>query len=42
MEFLPFKPGLVGGHYQVDPYYLAQRAQNLDIIRDYINRKAIE
>ena len=28
MEFLPFKPGLVGGHcIGVDPYYLAQKAQ---------------
>lgn len=27
-NFLPFKPGLVGGHcISVDPYYLAQRAQ---------------
>ena len=27
-NFLPFKPGLVGGHcIRVDPYYLAQRAQ---------------
>jgi UDP-N-acetyl-D-mannosaminuronate dehydrogenase len=26
MEFLPFKPGLVGGFIGVDPY-LAQRAQ---------------
>ena len=26
--FLPFKPGLVGGHcIGVDPYYLAQKAQ---------------
>lgn len=29
-NFLPFKPGLVGGHcIGVDPYYLAQRAQEL-------------
>ena len=28
MGFLPFKPGLVGGHcIGVDPYYLAQKAQ---------------
>ena len=28
MNFLPFKPGLVGGHcIGVDPYYLAQKAQ---------------
>ncbi len=30
MEFLPFKPGLVGGHcIGVDPYYLAQKAMEL-------------
>ncbi|WP_297869154.1 nucleotide sugar dehydrogenase [uncultured Flavobacterium sp.] len=29
-NFLPFKPGLVGGHcIGVDPYYLAQRAQEV-------------
>ena len=29
-NFLPFKPGLVGGHcISVDPYYLAQKAQTL-------------
>ena len=29
-NFLPFKPGLVGGHcIGVDPYYLAQKAQRL-------------
>jgi len=29
-NFLPFKPGLVGGHYmRVDPCYLAQKAQEL-------------
>jgi UDP-N-acetyl-D-galactosamine dehydrogenase len=29
-NFLPFKPGLVGGHcIGVDPYYLAQAAQRL-------------
>ena len=29
-NFLPFKPGLVGGHcIGVDPYYLAQRAQEI-------------
>jgi UDP-N-acetyl-D-galactosamine dehydrogenase len=27
MHFLPFKPGLVGGHcIGVDPYYLAQKS----------------
>jgi UDP-N-acetyl-D-glucosamine/UDP-N-acetyl-D-galactosamine dehydrogenase len=30
-NFLPFQPGLVGGHcIGVDPYYLAQKAQELD------------
>ena len=29
-NFLPFKPGLVGGHFiGVDPYYLAQKAQQM-------------
>ena len=29
-NFLPFRPGLVGGHcIGVDPYYLAQKAQEL-------------
>ncbi len=29
-NFLPFRPGLVGGHcISVDPYYLAQKAQTL-------------
>ena len=29
-NFLPFKPGLVGGHcIGVDPYYLAYRAQEI-------------
>ena len=29
-HFLPFKPGLVGGHcIGVDPYYLAQKSQEL-------------
>ena len=33
MEFLPFKPGLVGGHcIGVDPYYLAQKLKSLVII----------
>jgi UDP-N-acetyl-D-galactosamine dehydrogenase len=32
-NFLPFKPGLVGGHcIGVDPYYLAQEHRNLVII----------
>ena len=30
MEFLKYKPGLVGGHCtSVDPYYLAYKAENL-------------
>lgn len=30
MEFLPFKPGLVGGHcIGVDPYYLTHKAEGL-------------
>ena len=30
MEFLKYKPGLVGGHcISVDPYYLAYKAENL-------------
>ena len=33
-NFLKFKPGLVGGHcIGVDPYYLAQKAQEVDIIQ---------
>ena len=29
-NFLPFKPGLVGGHcIGVDPYYLSQKAQEV-------------
>jgi UDP-N-acetyl-D-galactosamine dehydrogenase len=32
-NFLPLNQGLVGGHcIGVDPYYLAQRGKNLDII----------
>ena len=28
MEFLPFRPGLVGGHcIGVDPYYLTHKAE---------------
>ena len=31
-NFLPFKPGLVGGHcIGVDPYYLAQKAQEVGV-----------
>ena len=33
-NFLPFRPGLVGGHcIGVDPYYLAQKHRNLAIIQ---------
>ena len=36
-NFLPFKPGLVGGHcIGVDPYYLAQKAQELNYIPEII------
>ena len=32
MEFLNFEPGLVGGHcIGVDPYYLAEKAKNLNV-----------
>ena len=30
MEFLPFRPGLVGGHcIGVDPYYLTHKAKKI-------------
>lgn len=36
-NFLPFKPGLVGGHcIGVDPYYLAQKAQEYDYYPEII------
>ncbi len=36
-NFLPFKPGLVGGHcIGIDPYYLAQKSQELGYIPDII------
>jgi UDP-N-acetyl-D-galactosamine dehydrogenase len=36
-NFLPFKPGLVGGHcIGVDPYYLAQKAQELGYFPEII------
>ncbi len=36
-NFLPFKPGLVGGHcIGVDPYYLAQKAQEVGYIPEII------
>ena len=32
VEFLNFEPGLVGGHcIGVDPYYLAEKAKNLNV-----------
>ena len=31
-NFLPFRPGLVGGHcIGVDPYYLAEKAKSLNV-----------
>ena len=36
-NFLPFKPGLVGGHcIGVDPYYLAQKAKKMAITPEII------
>lgn len=36
-NFLPYKPGLVGGHcIGVDPYYLAQKAQSIGYIPEII------
>ena len=36
MEFLSFKPGLVGGHcIGVDPYYLTYKAENIDTVKSY-------
>lgn len=36
-NFLPFKPGLVGGHcIGVDPYYLAQKAESMGYIPELI------
>lgn len=36
-NFLPFKPGLVGGHcIGVDPYYLAQKSQELGYLPEII------
>lgn len=36
-NFLPFKPGLVGGHcIGIDPYYLAHKAQSVGYIPDII------
>ena len=36
-NFLPYKPGLVGGHcISVDPYYLAYKAKNLGYYPDVI------
>ena len=28
-NFIPFKPGLVGGHCIFDPYYLTYKAKNI-------------
>ena len=37
-NFLPFKPGLVGGHcIGVDPYYLAQKARSGVPPRDHFS-----
>ena len=39
MEFLNFKPGLVGGHcIGVDPYYLDYKAKKLDIILELFHQ----
>jgi UDP-N-acetyl-D-glucosamine/UDP-N-acetyl-D-galactosamine dehydrogenase len=36
-NFLPFKPGLVGGHcIGVDPYYLAQKAESMGYLPELI------
>lgn len=36
-NFLPFRPGLVGGHcIGVDPYYLTHKAQSLDLFPEMI------
>jgi UDP-N-acetyl-D-galactosamine dehydrogenase len=36
-NFLPFKPGLVGGHcIGVDPYYLTHKAQSLGYLPEVI------
>ena len=36
-NFLPFRPGLVGGHcIGVDPYYLTHKAETLGYKPDYI------
>lgn len=37
-NFIPFKPGLVGGHcISVDPYYLAYKSQKIGFIPEFIN-----
>ena len=34
-NFIPFRPGLVGGHcIGVDPYYLTYQSKKLDITQD--------
>jgi UDP-N-acetyl-D-mannosaminuronate dehydrogenase len=42
-NFLPFKPGLVGGHcIGVDPYYLAQSTGIWLSSRNYFSRSSFE
>ena len=42
MEFLPFKPGLVGGHcISVDPYYLTYKSKLWIQSRSSIGRKKV-
>ena len=42
-NFLPFRPGLVGGHcIGVDPYYLTHKAQSLGLHPDIRNTKIVE
>ena len=42
-NFLPFRPGLVGGHCMgVDPYYLTHKAQSLGLHPDIRNTKIVD
>ena len=42
-NFLPFRPGLVGGHcIGVDPYYLTHKAQSLGLHPDIRNTKIVD
>ena len=42
MEFLPFRPGLVGGHcIGVDPYYLCCKAEELDTLLKLFFRRRV-